>query len=99
MSPSDARRTIPRPTSVPLVVSVGRRKRFEAFPIGGEQPHVENLRAYLAADKVFVNAGHEINIRELHDDARRIMKRLERLIPRDEEHPRATRVLGGHPDG
>lgn len=30
--------TIPRPTSVPLDVSVGRRKTFEGFPIGGEQP-------------------------------------------------------------
>jgi hypothetical protein len=79
--------TIPRPTSVPLDVSVGRRKTFERFPIGGKRPHVENLRVYVAADKVFVNAGHEINIRALHDEARRIMKRLERLVPKDEEHP------------
>ncbi len=78
---------IPRPTSVPLDVSVGRRKTFERFPIGGKQPHVENLRVYVAADKLFVNAGREINIRALQDEARRIMKRLEALVPTDDEHP------------
>jgi len=79
--------TIPRPTTVPLDVLVGRRRTFEQFPIGGIVPHVENLRVYIATEQVFVNAGKEISIRALRDEARRIVKRLQPLVPKDETNP------------
>jgi hypothetical protein len=39
---------------------------------------------YIASEKVFVNAGREVSVRALRDEARRIVKRLEPLLPNHE---------------
>lgn len=69
--------SIPRPTLIPFDVVVEKRKSLTAID---PEFHVEYLRAYIVADRVFVNADREINIRALHDEARRIVKRLKPLI-------------------
>jgi hypothetical protein len=70
-------------------LSVGRRRTFEQFPIEGIGLRVENLRVHIATEQVFLNAGKEISIRALHDEARRIVKRLQPLVPKDETDPEA----------
>jgi hypothetical protein len=81
---------LPLPVVVPLDFAVGRRSTLSQFPIQNERPNVHMLRVYIASERMFVNAGKEVNIRNLRNECRRIAKRLAPLVPQGESGERGS---------
>jgi hypothetical protein len=84
---------IPTPSIAPIDFVMSRRRVLERFDIGGKSPGIYFVRVFIASERVFVNCGHEISVQALHDECRRIAKRLSPQVPRDVGGERGSSML------
>lgn len=74
-------RQIPRPTYFPVDMVFGEAETLGRFPVGGMEPAVYPLRVYHATERVFVNAGREVNLGRLFDECVAIKDRIGPMLP------------------
>jgi hypothetical protein len=84
---------IPTPSIAPIDFVMSRRLVLERFDIGGKTPSVYFVRVFIASERVFINCGFEISVQALHDECRRIAKRLAPHVPQDESGERGSSML------
>jgi hypothetical protein len=83
---------LPMPALIPLDMAVGRRSTLSQFATRGARLHVKYLRVFIASERVFVNADREVNIEKLRVECRRIVRRLNQRVPRDDDGARGSFV-------
>lgn len=90
--------TIQLPVHMPVDMTVWSRAAFEVLK-GRHQPRPDlyPLRVYVASERVFLNAGEEIDIGRLRDECGEIAARLSSLVPRSDDD-RGAFVLVLTPD-
>jgi hypothetical protein len=66
---------------------VSRRRTLQRSPSSRRYPHYYFMRVHIAAERTFVNCEREISIQALHDECRRIAKRLTPSVPEPDAKP------------
>jgi hypothetical protein len=67
--------------SVAPIDFVFSRRRALARALQEKPRNIYLMRVYIASERVFINCGHEIGVQTLHDECRRIVRRLNAYVP------------------